>query len=73
MDVKICNKNDKIPINSSSSFMKEIFTVRLYTRSVRKQYKINFNIPRRRLVVFGTKSLRSLASKLWNNMPYPKT
>ena len=50
--------------------MKEIFELRLCSRPVREQYKLNLNILRRRQVTFGTKSLESLGPKIWNNLPY---
>ena len=52
------------------SFMKEIFELRLSSRPVREQYKLNLNIPRKRQVTFGTKSLKSLGPKIWNNLHY---
>ena len=55
-------------LNTSS--MKEIFELRLSSRTVRDQYKLNLNILRKRLVTFGTKSLESLGPKIWNNLPY---
>ena len=50
--------------------MKETFELRLSSRPVREQYKLNLNIPRKRQVTFGTKSLESLCPKIWNNLPY---
>ena len=49
--------------------MKEIFELRLSSRPVRQQYKRGLNIPRKKQVAFGTKSLESLGLKIWNNMP----
>ena len=49
--------------------MKEIFELRLCSRPVREQYKLNLNISRKREINFGTKSLESLGSKIWNDMP----
>ena len=49
--------------------MKEIFELRLCSRPVREQYKLNLNISRKRQINFGTKSLESLGSNIWNNMP----
>ena len=49
--------------------MKEIFELRLCSRPVREQYKLNLNISRKRQINFGTKSSESLGSKIWNNMP----
>ena len=50
--------------------MKEIFELRLCSRPVREQYELSLNIPRKKQVAFGTKSLESLAPKIWKNMPY---
>ena len=55
--------------NSNPSFMKEIFELRLCSRPVRDQYKLNLNIPRKTQVTFGTKKLESLGIKIWNNFP----
>ena len=44
--------------------MKEIFKLRLCSRPVRVLYKMNLNIPRKRQVAFGTKSLESLGQKI---------
>ena len=74
MDVKrkhkLCIEIYKTLNNLSPSFMKEIFELRLCTRPVREPYKLNLNIPRKKQVAFGTKSLVSLGPKMWNNMPY---
>ena len=59
----------KIINNLNPSFMKEIFELRLCSRPVREQYKMNLNIPRKRQVTFGTKSLERLGQKTWNNLP----
>ena len=52
--------------------MKEIFELRLSSRPVIEQYKLNFNIPKKRQVTFRTKSLEILGAKIWNNLPYQK-
>ena len=56
--------------NPNPSFMKEIFELRLSSRPVREQCKLNLNIPRKRQVNFGTKSLESLGPEIWKNLPY---
>ena len=58
--------------NLNPSFMKEIFELRLSSRPVIEQYKLNFNIPKKRQVTFRTKSLEILDAKIWNNLPYQK-
>ena len=50
--------------------MKEIFELRLSSGPVREQYKLNLNIPRKRQVTCGTKSLEILGPKICNNLPY---
>ena len=52
--------------------MKEIFELRLSSRPVIEQYKLNFNIPKKRQVTFRTKSLEILDAKIWNNLSYQK-
>ena len=67
---KLCIEIYKTLRNLNPCFMKEIFELRLCSRPVREQYKLNLNIPRKRQVTFGTKSLESLGPKIWNNLPY---
>ena len=55
--------------NLNPSFMKQIFELRLSSRPVREQYKLNLNIPKNSQVTFGTKSLESLGAKIWNHLP----
>ena len=81
MDVKrkhkLCIEIYKTLNNLNRSFMKEISELRLSSRPARMQYKLNLNIPGKRQVAFGTKSLESFGPKIWNNLPYhiksPKT
>ena len=58
MDVKrkhkLCTEIQKTLNNLNPSFMKESFELRLCSRSVRKQHKLNLNIPRNRQVTIGT-------------------
>ena len=74
MDVKrkhkLCIEIYKTLHNLNPSFMKDIFKLRLSSRPVREQYKLNLNIPRKKQVTFGTKSLESISPKIWNNLPY---
>ena len=67
---KLCIEIYKTLSNLNPSFMKEIFELRLCSRHVREQYKLNLNTPRKRQVTFGTKILKRLGSKIWNNLPY---
>ena len=74
MDVKrkdkLCIEIYKTLNNLIPNFMKEIFGLRLCSRPVREQYKLNLNISRKRQLTFGTKSLERLGPKTWNNLPY---
>ena len=67
---KLCIEICKTLNNLNPSFMKEIFELRLISRPAREQYKLNLNIPKKRQVTFGTKSLESLGPKIWNNLPH---
>ena len=51
--------------------MKEIFerSVSNIKRPVRQNYKMNLVTPKTNQVRYGTKSLRSLAPKIWNSLP----
>ena len=74
MDVKrkhkLCTEIYKTLNNLNPNFMKEIFEQRLSSRPVGEQYKLNLNILKKRQVTFGTKSLKRLGPKMWNNLPY---
>ena len=74
MDVKrkdkLCIEIYKTLNNLIPNFMKEIFGLRLCSRPVREQHKLNLNISRKRQVTFGTKSLERLGPKNRNNLPY---
>ena len=74
MDVKrkdkLCIEIYKTLNNLIPNFMKEIFGLRLCSRPVREQYKLNLNVSRKRQLTFGTKSLERLGPKTWNNLPY---
>ena len=67
MDVKrkdkLCIEIYKTLNNLIPNFMKEIFGLRLCSRPVREQYKLNLNISRKRQLTFGTKSLERLGPK----------
>ena len=68
---KLCIKiYNKTPRNLNPSFMKEIFELRLCSRPVREQYKLNLSIPSKRQVTFRARSLEILGPKIWNNLPY---
>ena len=46
------------------SFIEGIFKLRLCSLRLREQYKLNLNIPRKKQVTFGTKSLEILGLKI---------
>ena len=52
------------------NFMRDYFKLRFTTRPVREKYKINMIIPKFNQVSCGKKSLRTLGTKLWNNLPH---
>ena len=54
----------------SPNFMNEIFTLHKSDRSVRNKYKMNLSIHEWNQVTFGSKSLRALGPRIWNNLPY---
>ena len=56
--------------NINSSFMKEIFRLRITNRPTREKYKLNLEIPNSNQVRFGTKCLRYLGPKLWKSFSY---
>ena len=43
--------------NLNPSFMKKLFELRLSSRAVKDQYKLNLNIPRKKQVTFEAKNL----------------
>ena len=50
--------------------MKEIFERSVSNKKpVRQNFKINHVTPKTNQVRYGTKSLRSLAPKIWNSLP----
>ena len=56
---KLCTEIYENLHSLNLSFMKQIFELRLCSRPVREQYKLNLNIPRKIQSAFGTKSLES--------------
>ena len=56
---KLCIEINKTLNNLNPSFMKQIFELELCCRYVREKYQRNLNIPRKKQVAFGTKSLKS--------------
>ena len=57
-------------INSiNPSFMNEIFRLRVTSRMVRSQYRLNLDIPKVNQVSFGNNSIRSFGPKIWSCLP----
>ena len=66
----LCTEVFKTMIDLNPTCMKEIFERSVSNkRPVRQNYKINLVIPKANLVRYETKSLRRLASKIWNSLP----
>ena len=54
----------------SPTYMKEIFLLEQSSRPVRKLNYNNLRTASVKTNTFGTKSLRSLGPKVWNNLPF---
>ena len=66
----LCIEIFKTINNLNPPFMKDIFQLRLTDRPVRAQNTNNLKVETRKTVAFGTNSISSLGSKIWNNLPY---
>ena len=66
----LCIEIYKAINNTNPSFMKQIFQLRETNRTVRNQYKINFNVPKVNQVSYGEKSLRYYGPKICNSLPF---
>ena len=70
-EYKLCQEIYKTINNLNLIFIKKTnFDLSLCSRVVRKQYKLNLDIPRKKQVVFGTASLGYLGLRTWNNILY---
>ena len=66
----LCTEVFKTMIDLNPTYMKEIFERSVSNkRPVRQNYKMNLVTPKTNQVRYGTKSLRSLAPKIWNSLP----
>ena len=54
----------------NSSFMNNIFNLKINSREVRDKYRLKLDIPKWNQRTFGYKSLTVLGPKIWNNLPY---
>ena len=67
---KLCIEIFKTLNNLSSSFMKEVFSLRQTNRPAREKCKLNLDIPSHNQVTFGRKTLTFFGPKTWNSLPY---
>ena len=65
-----CVKIYKIINDLNSSFMNNIFKLKINAREVRDKYKLNLYISKWNQRTFAYKSLEELGHKIWNNLPY---
>ena len=66
----LCTEVFKTMIDLNPTYMKEIFERSVSNkRPVRQNYKMNLVTPKTNQVRYGTKSLRSLAPKIWDSLP----
>ena len=54
----------------NSSFMNNIFKLKINSREVCNKYRLKLDIPKWNQRTFGHKSLTVLGPKIWNNLPY---
>ena len=69
-EILLCIEVCKTLNSLNTCFMQELFELRETNRNVRNKYKLNVNIPVVNQVNYGTKSLRSFGSKIWNSLPH---
>ena len=69
-EILLCIEVYKTLNSLNTCFMQELFKLRETNRNVRNKYKLNVNIPVVNQVNYGTKSLRSFGSKIWNSLPH---
>ena len=66
----ICTEVFKTMIDLNPTYMKQIFEHSVSNkRPVIQNYKMNLVTPKTNQVRYGTKSLKSLAPKIWNSLP----
>ena len=64
----LCIEVFKTIHNLNPPFMKRFFQLRLRNRETRFQHTNNLNVPIRKTVRYGTKSLSVLAPRIWNGL-----
>ena len=65
----LCVEIYKILNDLNSSFMNNIFKLKINGREFRDKYMLSLYIPKWNQRTFGYKSLKVLGPKLWNNLP----
>ena len=66
----LCTEVFETMIDLNPTYMKEIFERSVSNkRPVRQNYKMNLVTPKANQIRYGTKSLSSLAPKIWNSLP----
>ena len=65
----ICNEIYKSINSINSSFMNEIFRLRVTNRAVCSQYRLNLDISKVNQVSFGNKTIRYFGPKIFNFLP----
>ena len=65
----LCTEVFKTMIDLNSTYIKEISESSVSNKRPVQNYKMNLVTPKANQVRYGTKSLRSLAQKIWNSLP----
>ena len=65
----LCTEIYKAINNISPVYMSDIFKLKVQLRSPRNNQKQNIIIPKQNQINFGTNSLKSLGTKVWNTLP----
>ena len=63
-------ENYKSINNINPTHMNEIINLRKTNTAVRRNYKLNLDVPTNNQVNFGDKSLRYYGPKIWNSLPF---
>ena len=66
----LCVETYKTLNKLNSDYVHDFHKLRNTNRLTRKKYKLNLEIPKPNQPTFGTRSLRSYGSKIWNALLY---
>ena len=66
----LCMEIFKTLNNINPAFMNEISELRKTNRPVRKQHKLNLEVPIISQVTFGAKIIRYFGAEIWNSLPF---